>query len=269
MKLVISGKTDVGIVRKNNEDNLYISENDGLLVVADGMGGHASGEVASKITVDMMRDYFNAVKEGHQLQIGPYQDDLSEPTNRLGSAIRLANQAIYEAAKDNPLWYGMGTTIAAVLITGNRLSIAHVGDSRVYLIRAGSMEQLTDDHSFVSEQVKREIISSEQAKASAMKNVLTRALGVHPEVEVDLDEISLFDGDMLVLCTDGLTGMVDDDEIFAIANTLHNPAMACEDLVSRANQNGGKDNITVIIAEIEKKKGWLYRLLHFKEWFRR
>ena len=269
MKLAVSGKTDIGTVRQNNEDNLYISENDGLLLVADGMGGHASGEVASKITVDIMREYFNGVKEGQQLQIGPYQDDFSQATNRLGSAIRLANQAIYEAAKGNPLWHGMGTTIAATLITGNRLSIAHVGDSRVYLIRAGSMEQLTDDHSFVSEQVKRDIISKEQAKASDMKNVLTRALGVNPDVEVDLDELSLLDGDILVLCTDGLTGMVDDDEIFAIVNTLHDPPAACEDLITRANQNGGKDNITVIIAEVEKKKGWLYRLLHFKEWSRR
>lgn len=269
MRFVVSGKTDIGVVRQNNEDNLYISQDDGLLLVADGMGGHASGEVASKITVDIMRDYFNGVKEGRQLQIGPYQEDLSEPTNRLGSAIRLANQAIYEAAQGNPLWHGMGNTIAATLITGNRLSIAHVGDSRVYLVREGSIEQLTDDHSFVSEQVKREIISKEQAKASEMKNVLTRALGVHPEVEVDLEELSLLDGDMLLLCTDGLTGMVDDEEIFAITNTLHDPAAACEDLIARANQNGGKDNITVVIAEIEKKKGWFYRILHFKEWFRR
>lgn len=269
MSLVISGKTDVGSIRQNNEDNLYFSESDGLLLVADGMGGHASGEVASKITVDIMRDYFNGIKEGRQLQVGTYQEDFSEHTNRLGSAVRLANQAIYEAAKGNPLWHGMGTTIAATLITGNRLSIAHVGDSRVYLIRAGGMEQLTDDHSFVSEQVKQEIISKEQAKASEMKNVLTRALGVNPDVEVDLDELSLLDGDVLVLCSDGLTGMVEDDEIFAIVNTLHDPVAACEDLVNRANQNGGRDNITVIIAEIAKKKGWLYRLLHFKEWFRR
>lgn len=269
MGLVISGKTDLGRVRQNNEDNLYFSEGDGLLLVADGMGGHASGEVASKIAIDIMRDYFNGITEGHQLQVGTYQEEFSEPTNRLGSAIRLANQAIYEAAKGNPLWHGMGTTIAATLITGNRLSIAHVGDSRVYLIRAGSMEQLTDDHSFVSEQVKREIISKEQARESEMKNVLTRALGVVPEVDVDLDELSLLDDDVLVLCSDGLTGMVEDDEIFAIVNTLHDPAVACEDLINRANQNGGRDNVTVIVAEITKKKGWLHRFLNFKEWFRR
>ena len=268
MRLSVGASTDTGLVRQNNEDNFYVAEEDGLLVVADGMGGHASGEVASRLAVEVIRDYFSSIKAGRALQFGTYEKDLSEETNNLGSAVRLANQAIYEAAQGNPLWQGMGTTIAAALITDKRLSIAHVGDSRVYLLRMGSLEQLTDDHSLVSEQVKRELISKEEAKQSEMKNILTRAVGVGAEVKVDLEEMSLLDGDTLLLCSDGLTGMVDEDDIMSVV-MIADPATACERLVSMANENGGKDNVTVIVARVEKKKGWFASLFRFLERFRR
>lgn len=269
MKFLAGTRTDKGIIRQNNEDNFYVAEGDGILLVADGMGGHASGEVASKIAVDVIRDYFDGIKTGRELQVGRYREEFSEATNKIGSAVRLANQAIYEASKGNPLWHGMGTTVVATLITGNRLSIAHVGDSRVYLVRAGDMEQLTDDHSLVSEQVKRELITKEQAKESDIKNILTRALGVNPEVEVDLDELALLNGDILILCTDGLTTMVEEDEILSVVTTTDDPDMACEKLISMANENGGRDNVTVIVARAVKKRRWFNFLFNLKEWLRR
>jgi serine/threonine protein phosphatase PrpC len=267
--LAVGAKTDTGMIRQKNEDNFCVIESSGILVVADGMGGHASGEVASKIAVDVIKGYFDAQNTGKQLQIGSYRSEFSEETNRLCSAIHLANQAVFEASRGNVQLHGMGTTIAAVLIMGKRLSIAHVGDSRVYLIRSGGIEQLTDDHSIVSEQVKRDIITREQARESEMKNILTRALGVGEDVEVDLGELSLFDNDVLLLCSDGLTNMVGDDEIIATVEAFHDPSEACGRLVDMANKNGGNDNVTVIIARLVKKKTLFYFLSRLREWFRR
>jgi len=142
LNLTAGGKTDQGLVGANNEDNFYLDEKQGLLVVADGMGGHASGEIASKLAVNVIRDYF----EGPQKLIGAANPAYSDATNKLNCAIRLANQAVYEAAQSSPQLKGMGTTIVAVLLTGNKLSIAHIGDSRAYLIRADNIDQLTDDH---------------------------------------------------------------------------------------------------------------------------
>lgn len=269
MILAVGAKTDIGMVRQKNEDALYVMESSSLLVVADGMGGHASGEVASRIAIDIIKGYFDTRKTGKQLQIGPYRDEFSEATNRLCSAICLANQAVFEASRSNVQWHGMGTTIAAVLITGKRLSIAHIGDSRVYLIRSGNIEQLTDDHSIVSEQVKLNIFTREQARDSEMKNLLTRALGVGEDVDVDLAELSLFDDDALVLCTDGLTNMVEDNEILSTATAFKDPQEACETLVDMANKNGGKDNITVVIGKLAKKKKLIYFLSRLRKWFRR
>jgi serine/threonine protein phosphatase PrpC len=268
LEIFIQGRTNKGLVRPNNEDNFTIDIKEGLLVVADGMGGHASGEIASKIAVDVIRDYIDGIHEGRSAQIGHYQEEFSEVTNRIGSAVRLANQAIYEAAQSNSGWQGMGTTIAAVMINGSSLSIAHVGDSRVYLVRAGNIELLTDDHSVVYEQVKRDLLTKEEAKKSEMKNLLTRALGSSPEVEVDYDELTLADGDVLVLCTDGLNSMVSDDDILSVVLLTNDPDQACEKLIDMANKAGGKDNITVIAGYIRKKR-WFSFLINIKEWFRR
>ena len=268
MEILVQGRTDKGIVRPNNEDNFYIDDKGSILVVADGMGGHTSGEIASKIAVDVIRDYINGIKEGRSAQIGQYLEEFSEVTNRIGSALRLANQAIYEAAQSNSGWQGLGTTIAAVIVNGNSLSIAHVGDSRVYLVRADNIELLTDDHSVVYEQVKRDLLTKEEAQKSEMKNLLTRALGSSPEVEVDCDELTLADGDILVLCTDGLNSMVSDDDILSVVLLTNDPDQACEKLIDMANKAGGKDNITVITGYIRKKSRFSF-LLNIKEWFRR
>jgi len=268
VKVHAAARTDLGLVRQNNEDNYYIDETIGLLIVADGMGGHASGEIASKMTVDIIRDCFKGSGKDKPFQTGPYQKDFSEATNRLASSIRLANLAVWEASGNRPELSGMGTTIAAVQVDGNRLSIAHVGDSRVYLIRAGNIEQLTDDHSLVYEQVKRDLITKEEASRSDMKNILTRALGISNDVEVDLAEMTLAVNDILLLCSDGLSGMVDDETILSVVMTIDDPAAACEKLIAMANANGGKDNITVVIARTEKISGFKWLFLNFRRFWR-
>lgn len=268
MELRVAGKTDQGIVRSNNEDSFYIDQTQGLLVVADGMGGHASGEIASKIAIDVMREYFETIKSGALPQIGRYQKEFSEETNLIGSAVRLANKAIYDAVGDMPQWKGMGTTIAAVLIRGNRMSVAHVGDSRVYLVRAGGIAQLTDDHSLVYEQVRRDLLTKDEAEKSEMRHILTRALGVSSDVEVDFEELTLAPNDIVILCTDGLNTMVSDEDILSLVMSTKDPVVACERLIEAANRNGGKDNITVITGYLERQTWWSY-FLKLMQWFRR
>jgi len=264
LKVTACGKTDRGQVRANNEDNFYLDEKLGLLVVADGMGGHASGETASTLAVNVIRDYF----QGRQKIIGEYADNFSEATNRLMSAIRLANQAVYEAAQNSPHLQGMGTTIVAVLLTENKLSIAHIGDSRAYLIRGGSVDQLTDDHSIVNEQVKRSMLTKEEASQSEMKNLLTKALGVRPDTEADLDELTMFDDDTLLLCTDGLSNMITNETALEIISSADSVERACGALIDAANEKGGKDNITAVVGHIQKKK-WYSALMKYMEFFRR
>lgn len=260
MKAVIGAKTDRGLIREINEDSFCVDESIGLVAVADGLGGHASGEIASKMAIDVIRDYINRTEKGNEPLIGKYNKKYSGAANRLTSSIRLANKAIYEAAQGNPQWQGMGTTMAAALLKGNKLSIAHAGDSRIYLIRANQIEQLTDDHTLVYEQVKMGLVTKEYAERSNMKNILTNALGIAPDVVVDVDELTLSDGDMLILCTDGLNSMVSESDILSVATSVDNPSEVCERLIDMANKNGGKDNITVITVYIQKKN-WLSFLL--------
>jgi len=163
----------------------------------------------------------------------------------------------------------MGTTVAAALASGRRLSIAHVGDSRVYLCRAGTMEQLTDDHSLVYEQFKRELISREEAARSEHKNIITRALGMRSDVEVDLAEMTLAPGDAILLCSDGLSGMVEDAVIQEVVQATDDPRLACEQLVSLANANGGKDNVTVIVVYFVAAKGILSFISRIFKWLGR
>jgi len=269
LKLNIAGQTDKGLIRPNNEDDFFLDSKHGLLAVADGMGGHASGEIASKIAVDVLRDYFQQASEGKAPLIAScYNDNYSDATNQLCSAIQLANKAIHETAKSDPLLHGMGTTLAAILIRGRKLSIAHVGDSRVYLVRAGAIEQLTDDHTLVYEQVKRELLSKEEAAQSDFRHVLTRALGIAPFVDVDLNEMTLSEDDALILCSDGLSGMISDQDILLTVTSLDDPAATCRRLVDMANSNGGQDNITVIAGYIARKH-WISSVFKFLKWFRR
>lgn len=245
MKFLAAGQSDKGVSRQNNEDNFCVDEDLRLFIVADGMGGTAAGEVASRMAVETIRNHVKRSSAGNEPFVGGYDKRFSGASNRIASGIKLANQSIYEASQSNVKWRGMGTTVAAALLDGSKMSIAHAGDSRIYLIRTSSIIQLTDDHSIVSEQVKSGLLTKEEAEGSEVRNIITRALGSAPSVEVDLDEIDIMDGDRVVLCSDGLTTMVPDSVILSTVAVSGEPDRACSALIDIANKNGGKDNITV------------------------
>jgi protein phosphatase len=254
VKFLTAGKSDKGVSRQNNEDNFCVDEDLSLFIVADGMGGAAAGEVASRMAVEAIKDYIKRSSTGKEPFIGGYDKSFSKASNRIASGIRLANQAIYEASQSNIKWRGMGTTVAAALVDGSKMSIAHAGDSRIYLIRASSIVQLTDDHSIVSEQIKSGLLTKEEAEGSEIRNIITRALGSAPSVNIDLDEIDIMDGDRVVLCSDGLTTMVPDNVILSTVAVSDEPDRACSALIDIANKNGGKDNITVALVYLFEDK---------------
>ncbi|MEI6206514.1 MAG: Stp1/IreP family PP2C-type Ser/Thr phosphatase [Desulfuromonadales bacterium] len=257
MDMTVFGITDKGMVRPGNEDALLIDERLGLLAVADGMGGHRGGEVASNMALDVLKDYLVKLSEGSDTFMGNVDARVSKQANLLASGIRLANLAIFEAAASNPSWRGMGTTIVAVLLQEGRAGIAHVGDSRLYLLRRGQIQQITGDHSLVAEQVRQGIITAEEARNSPRKNVITRALGQWEELDIEMQDIELLDGDRLLLCSDGLNGMVSDAEIAALLEAYPSSEQSCHALVEVANSYGGKDNITAVVAAFQKEKGLL------------
>jgi len=247
MKILAHGLSDKGLSRNYNEDSFYTDQDLGLFVVADGMGGHAAGDIASNMAVEALSGYIGKSCTGVKPLIGPSHSGRSDVSNRLVSGIRLANQVVCEAANNNPSWQGMGTTIVAALVDGDRVSIAHAGDSRAYLFRSGTISQLTDDHSVVAERVRKGLMSKEEAEGSRIRNLITRALGDDEALEVDVTEIDIMDGDRLLLCSDGLSTMVADDEVLSIITSDNAPESACRRLVDAANNNGGKDNITVVV----------------------
>ena len=262
MSIEIGARTDVGRIRSNNEDSYRVVAPLNLFVLSDGMGGESHGEVASALAVEIVathcREATNSVAAPFYGEPKPF---LSEKTNRLASAVHLANRKIREAAEEEQARRGMGATILAAWIDGQRLSLVHVGDSRAYLLRAGVLEQLTSDHSLVAEQVRRGILTPQQADASEMQSVLIRALGTDPEVEIDADEHVLVDGDIFLLCSDGLTRMVTDPEIASTLLTHSNAQAAADRLVELANEYGGEDNVTVIVIQAHQEaKGLLSRL---------
>ena len=249
MRFQACGRTDQGRVRPNNEDRFCIAEAPTLFMVADGMGGHAAGEIASQIALDATLDQ---IRNAEVPTVAPAEPAMSIEVQRLLAAIRMANQVIYQAAQDNRAWRGMGTTIAAAWpLDGQRLLLAHVGDSRIYLIRDHSIRQLTRDHSIVEEQISQGLLSRAEAADSEIKNFITRALGHRQQVEVDVQEIDLATHDLLLLCTDGLTSMLPDESILAIAGDKKNElATRCDKLIECANEAGGHDNIAVVLAEL-------------------
>ncbi len=251
MKINLYGKTDIGLNRENNEDNFCIDETMNLFIVADGMGGHASGQVASKIAVDVIKERLQYVLKKDNIEY--YQNPKnSKHANYLVNCIHIANQVIYEAGQKYQQNKGMGTTIAAALIDGNNLIVANVGDSRLYLIRDNTINQLTMDHSLVMEQVRKGLITLEEANKSDMQNVLLRALGNEQTVEVDVSEMPLNNNDYILLCSDGMVRMVNDEKILEVIQELKDPKIICEKLITLANNAGGKDNITVVVANIKK-----------------
>jgi len=263
VRIASGGVTDLGRVRTNNEDCYKIVEPLNLFVLSDGMGGEAHGEIASAMAVETVVKHCLDIEANPAAKVvGPVQPNWNARTKRLSTAIHLANKNIFKSAEENPDQHGMGATLTAVWIDGAKLSIAHVGDSRAYLLRGGSLLQLTRDHSLVAEQVRRGILTSAEAEESDMQSVLLRALGAQAEIEVDVEEHTLFPRDMLLLCSDGLTRMVTEPEIAGTLQAETDPERAAEKLVALANERGGPDNITVVIVRTEKEsKGWFSWLL--------
>jgi PPM family protein phosphatase len=262
VRIASGGVTDVGRVRSNNEDCYKIVEPLNLYVLSDGMGGEAHGEIASAMAVEtVVKHCLDFEANPAATVIGAVQPNWSSFTKRLSTAVHLANRNIFKSAEENPDQHGMGATLTAVWINGARLSVAHVGDSRAYLLRGGSLLQLTKDHSLVAEQVRRGILTSAEAEESDMQSVLLRALGAQAEIEVDAEEHTLFPRDMLLLCSDGLTRLVTEPEIAGTLQSESDLTRAAEKLVEMANERGGPDNITVIVVRLEKEsKGWFWWL---------
>lgn len=243
--------TDVGRKRKHNEDSLAFDKEEGLFIVADGMGGHAAGEVASKITVETIGEFIAATRQKEEATWPfKYNHELDFNSNRLAVAIEKANERVMSAVAAQPWLKGMGTTVVAGLLNEKILSLAHVGDSRAYLLRDGQLSCLTDDHSWVHEQVAAGILTEEEAKTHPLKNVVTRALGGGTSVSPDLQELVFLTGDRYIFCSDGLTTMLSDEEIRAAAVAQTSPKALCEKLVALANEKGGVDNVTVVVVSI-------------------
>ena len=251
MRIVSCGITDVGRVRSNNEDSYRIVQSLNLFVLSDGMGGEAHGEVASAMAVNTVAEH---CREAEDNPAAPFFGDplvgWSERTKRLASAVFLANQKIFTSAENHVERQGMGATLTAAWIAEDRMSVAHVGDSRAYLLRAGGLQQLTSDHSLVAEQVRRGILTAAEAEQSKMQSVLLRALGTQAEVEMETEEHQVFPRDILLLCSDGLTRMVTEPEIAGTLQVETQPQKAAERLVFLANEYGGADNITVIVVRL-------------------
>ena len=233
-----SQATEVGLVRRQNEDTLCVIPDLAFFAVADGMGGHQAGEVASKMAVESL---------SRQLRAG-HPEDFAK---NLREGVLQANIDIYNASRQDGSHRGMGTTLTAALIQGNELFLAHVGDSRAYLIRDDNIGSLTEDHSLVQEMIRHGGITREQAREHPHRNVLTRALGTDPRVDVDLMNMKLQKGDTLVLCTDGLYGLVSDNRILELVCSATNLEQAVKGLVTESLNNGGMDNISVIVVEID------------------
>jgi len=240
-----AGKTDIGLVRKNNEDNFGYDVRHGIFVVCDGMGGQQAGELASKIAVDTVLDCYRQVR--NRTEVGASQfEGVSQRAADLGSAIQLANQAIHEAGARDASVAGMGSTIVAVAVEDGLFSIANVGDSRIYLIRKSEVAQLTQDHSLVMEQVRRGLMTLEEAEHSRMQNVIVRALGTDDTVEPDLADHEFSSEDVLLLCSDGLSRYVKEDKMAEAVNQ-ESLEKACDELIEAAKSGGSDDNITCLL----------------------
>jgi protein phosphatase len=253
MKISYEAITDVGRKRKGNEDSVFVNPDSNLFVVADGMGGHAAGEVASRLAVDAIND-FVVLTSGDDEITWPFglDETMSYDGNRLKTAVRFANKKVLEATRERTEYEGMATTVAAVLVDGDSANLAHVGDSRVYLLREDVLTQLTSDHSWINEQIQSGVISADQARSHPLRNVVTRALGGKPDLQVDMQMHRMRDGDVLLLCSDGLTTMLPDEEIARVLQEHGDDVgPAARALVDAANARGGEDNITVLLLKFE------------------
>ncbi len=251
MRLECAGSTHVGMKRNHNEDSLGMHPEHNLFVVADGMGGHACGEVASQLAGQTGQDFFQQTAEDDDVT-WPYKLDRSRhyDENRLTTGVMLANLRIWETAVADPSKKGMGTTIVATLFANGGVYVAHVGDSRVYRISDGKIRQVTEDHSLLNDYMKMKQLTPEEIQAFPHKNVIVRALGMKETVKVDSSFVEPAVGDVMLLCSDGLSGMVTDDELLRIVVDNENLEQACSELIAEANANGGVDNVTAVLVRV-------------------
>lgn len=246
-----AGETNVGRKRNHNEDSFLIAHDQHLYIVADGMGGHAAGEVASKMAVETVSQFFKDTAEDDEIT-WPFKMDRQKKyeENRLVTAIKYANLRIYEEALANAKKKGMGTTIVAVNFTRDGVYVAHVGDSRIYRFREGELKQITEDHSLLNDYIKMKLLSEEDIKNFPHKNVIVRALGMKDNVQVDISFEEPHDKDIYLLCSDGLSGEVPDEQMRDILREDGDDLnKAVHDLIMRACDNGGKDNVTCVLAQ--------------------
>ncbi len=252
MRVRFSGATDVGLKRDHNEDSVYLPTDVRLAIVADGMGGHASGEVASALAVDTMVDYYGRTADMQPLT-WPYKvdRDLRGDINRMTTGVLLANLEVHERAAKDPSCKGMGTTIVATYFLDDTVVIGHVGDSRVYRLRDNKLTQITEDHSLINDYIKMKRVTEEEAENWPHKNVIVRALGMKDSVQVDIMTDHPKVGDCFLLCSDGLTDMLTDEQITHIISGSGDLDEAVQSLIEGANGQGGVDNISVVLARIE------------------
>jgi protein phosphatase len=253
MRVRFAGDSNVGMKRAHNEDSFYLPESERLAIVADGMGGHASGEVASRMAVDTIAGFFKATQEEQQLT-WPFKMDRGHryDINRMVTAIKLANLKIHEQAQKDPRCHGMGTTVVSALFVDDALVIGHVGDSRLYRRRDGVLEQITEDHSLLNDYIKMKHLTPEEIAAFPHKNVIVRALGMKDTVQVDVHVDAPKLGDIYIICSDGLTGMIKDEDLSEMAVSEPDLDTLCEKMIATANKNGGLDNITVVAVRLEQ-----------------
>jgi serine/threonine protein phosphatase PrpC len=243
----VGSKTDIGRVRHNNEDSFAVISDKNLWVISDGMGGETHGELASAIAVESIVAYCRESSDLQSPNPGKSWANISERGNRLLSGVHRANYEIFSSASQDSDRRRMGATVVAAWLDENRLSIVNVGDSRAYILHSGEIAQVTADHTLVAEQVRRGIISPNRALTTTLQNVLIRALGAHTDVEPDVREFEVNPNETLLLCTDGLTRMVDDSKIAKTILAAPNAQSASDQLVNLANECGGQDNVTVIV----------------------
>ncbi len=252
MRVLASGLTDVGLQREHNEDNFLVLEEYDLFIVTDGMGGHRAGDVASRVATETMADFFRST--ANEDVTWPYHFDttLSEEENRLLTGIRIANRQIFERSIRSREFQGMGTTLVSALFSprSGKLYIGHVGDSRCYRIRDGEVRLMTRDHSLVNDYLLAMPELTEEQKGELPKNVITRALGMQDHVVVDLQSDDSVEGDIYVLCSDGLSGMLSDEAILEILSETDESEEQCRRLVEQANENGGEDNVTAVVLHL-------------------
>ncbi|HWL85990.1 MAG TPA: Stp1/IreP family PP2C-type Ser/Thr phosphatase [Polyangiaceae bacterium] len=255
MRAIAAGLSDVGLQREHNEDSFIVLKEYDLFVVADGMGGHRAGDVASRLATETISEFFKSTANEDVTWPFHFDTNLSEEENRLLTGIRVANRQIFERSTRSREYHGMGTTVVGAMFSPSkrRMYIGHVGDSRCYRIREGQIRLLTRDHSLINDYLLAMPDLTEEQRSELPKNVITRALGMQDQVVVDLQHDDPKDGDVYVLCSDGLSGMIVDDEIKRIVSVASNISEACRNLIEKANEHGGEDNITAVLVKIEER----------------